>query len=90
MQMGESADFANVFKEMLNSNICANNSSLYVWSACFFELKGRLCDAHKIYQLGICRLVLLDKILLPVSLDIATCSIRIFSEKEFKFAKLLN
>jgi len=53
--MGVSDDFDSVFKEMLDSNVCTNNSSLYVWSASFFELKGRLHDALTIYQLGICR-----------------------------------
>ncbi|XP_047178646.1 mitotic checkpoint serine/threonine-protein kinase BUB1 isoform X1 [Vigna umbellata] len=53
--MGVSDDFASVFKEMVDSNVCANNSSLYVWSASLFELKGRLRDALSIYQLGIGR-----------------------------------
>jgi len=57
--MGVSDDFVVVFKEMLDSNVCANNSALYVWSASLFELKGRLRDALSIYQLGIDRLVLL-------------------------------
>ncbi|KAL5147860.1 Mitotic checkpoint serine/threonine-protein kinase BUB1 [Glycine soja] len=55
LYMGVSDDFDSVFKEMLDSNVCTNNSSLYVWSASFFELKGRLHDALTIYQLGICR-----------------------------------
>ncbi|XP_061355572.1 mitotic checkpoint serine/threonine-protein kinase BUB1 [Gastrolobium bilobum] len=55
LYMGVSADFDSVFKEMLDSDVCANNSSLYVWSACFFELKGRLRDALTVYQLGISR-----------------------------------
>jgi hypothetical protein len=58
MQMDVSADFDSVFKGMLNSNICANDASLYVYSACFFEAKGRLHDADTIYKLGISRLVL--------------------------------
>ncbi|QCD87710.1 checkpoint serine/threonine-protein kinase [Vigna unguiculata] len=53
--MGVSDDFVVVFKEMLDSNVCANNSALYVWSASLFELKGRLRDALSIYQLGIGR-----------------------------------
>lgn len=57
MQMDASADFDSVFKGMLNSNICANDASLYVYSACFFEAKGRLCDAETIYKLGISKLV---------------------------------
>lgn len=88
MQMGVSTDFDSVFREMLASNVCANNSSLYVWSACFFESKGRLRDALAVYQLGICRSVLLDKIFLPASFDIANCSIRNCLEKEFEFPKL--
>ncbi|XP_027348193.1 mitotic checkpoint serine/threonine-protein kinase BUB1 [Abrus precatorius] len=55
LYMGVSADFDGVFKEMLSCNVCANNSSLYVWSASFFELKGRLRDALTIYKLGISR-----------------------------------
>ncbi|KAK7263680.1 hypothetical protein RJT34_31274 [Clitoria ternatea] len=55
LYMGVSADFDGVFKEMLDSNVCANNSSLYVWSASFFEMKGRFRDALTIYNLGICR-----------------------------------
>ncbi|XP_020209853.1 mitotic checkpoint serine/threonine-protein kinase BUB1-like, partial [Cajanus cajan] len=55
VQMGVSDDFDSVFKEMLDSNICADNSSLYVWSASFFELKGKLRDALNIYHLGISR-----------------------------------
>ncbi|KHN24282.1 Checkpoint serine/threonine-protein kinase BUB1 [Glycine soja] len=55
LYMGVSDDFESVFKEMLDSNVCTNSSSLYVWSASFFELKGRLHDALTIYQLGICR-----------------------------------
>jgi len=57
--MGVTDDFVSVFKEMLDSNVCAKNSSLYVWSASLFELKGRLRYALFIYQLGIRRLVLL-------------------------------
>ncbi|KAI5387817.1 hypothetical protein KIW84_073781 [Lathyrus oleraceus] len=53
LYMDASADFDSVFKGMLNSNICANDASLYVYSACFFEAKGRLCDANTIYKLGI-------------------------------------
>ena len=56
--MGVSEDFESVFKEMLDSNICVNHSSLYVWSAYFFESKGKFHDAHKVYELGILRLVL--------------------------------
>ncbi|KAK7257417.1 hypothetical protein RIF29_31389 [Crotalaria pallida] len=55
LYMGVSADFDSVFKEMLDSKVCINNSSLYVWSASFFELKGRLHDALTVYQLGISR-----------------------------------
>lgn len=57
IQMDVSADFDSVFKGMLNSNICANDASLYVYSACFFEAKGRLLDADTIYKLGISKLV---------------------------------
>jgi len=57
MQMDVSADFDSVFKGMLNSNICANDASLYVYSACFFEAKGRLHEADTIYKLGISKLV---------------------------------
>ncbi|KAL2328191.1 hypothetical protein Fmac_021618 [Flemingia macrophylla] len=53
--MGVSDDFESVFKEMLDNKICTDNSSLYVWSASFFELKGRLHDALTIYYLGISR-----------------------------------
>ncbi|RHN61781.1 putative protein kinase BUB family [Medicago truncatula] len=53
LYMDVSADFDSVFKGMLNSNICANDASLYVYSACFFEAKGRLLDADTIYKLGI-------------------------------------
>ncbi|ESW04799.1 hypothetical protein PHAVU_011G125900 [Phaseolus vulgaris] len=53
--MGVTDDFVSVFKEMLDSNVCAKNSSLYVWSASLFELKGRLRYALFIYQLGIRR-----------------------------------
>ncbi|XP_028761683.1 mitotic checkpoint serine/threonine-protein kinase BUB1 [Neltuma alba] len=55
LYMDASQDFNNVFKELLDSNVCANHSSLYVWSAYFFESKGRLHDAHTVYQLGISR-----------------------------------
>ncbi|RYR17989.1 hypothetical protein Ahy_B03g062633 isoform C [Arachis hypogaea] len=55
LQMGVSSDFGSVFMEMLNCNVCTKNASLYVWSACFFELKGRLHDALTIYHLGISR-----------------------------------
>jgi len=57
MQMDVSADFDSVFKGMLESNICAKDASLYVYSACFFEAKGRLRDADTIYKLGISKLV---------------------------------
>ncbi|KAL5075545.1 hypothetical protein RYX36_014529, partial [Vicia faba] len=54
LYMDASADFDSVFKGMLNSNIYANDSSFYVYSACFyFKAKGRLCDAETIYKLGI-------------------------------------
>ncbi|XP_058735217.1 mitotic checkpoint serine/threonine-protein kinase BUB1-like [Vicia villosa] len=53
LYMDASVDFDSVFKGMLDSNICANDASLYVYSACFFEAKGRLCDAETIYKLGI-------------------------------------
>ncbi|KAK7342402.1 hypothetical protein VNO80_25353 [Phaseolus coccineus] len=55
LYMGVTDDFVSVFKEMLDSNVCAKNSSLYVWSASLFELKGRLRYALSIYQLGIGR-----------------------------------
>ncbi|CAJ1978907.1 unnamed protein product [Sphenostylis stenocarpa] len=55
LYMGVSDDFDSVFKEMLDSNVCTKNASLYVWSASLFELKGRLCDALSVYQLGIGR-----------------------------------
>ena len=56
--MDASEDFNKVFKEMLDSDICADQASLYVWSAFFFESKGRLHDAHTVYQLGISRSVI--------------------------------
>ncbi|KAJ1387974.1 Serine/threonine-protein kinase, active site [Sesbania bispinosa] len=55
LYMGVSVNFDSIFKEMLDSKVCANNASLYVWSACFFESKGRLRDALTVYYLGICR-----------------------------------
>ncbi|QHO05779.1 hypothetical protein HN51_064762 [Arachis hypogaea] len=55
LYMGVSSDFESVFMEMLNCNVCTKNASLYVWSACFFELKGMLHDALTIYHLGISR-----------------------------------
>ncbi|RYR63661.1 hypothetical protein Ahy_A04g021441 isoform C [Arachis hypogaea] len=60
LYMGVSSDFGSVFMEMLNCNVCTKNASLYVWSACFFELKGRLHDALTIYHLGISRLIIRD------------------------------
>lgn len=55
LYMGVSDDFYRVFKEMMDSNVCAKNASLYVLSASFFEAKGRLCDAQTVYKLGISR-----------------------------------
>jgi checkpoint serine/threonine-protein kinase len=57
MQMDASADFDSVFKQLLDSNVCANDAKLYVYSAMFFEAKGRLRDAGTIYKLGISKLV---------------------------------
>ncbi|XP_045820362.1 mitotic checkpoint serine/threonine-protein kinase BUB1 isoform X4 [Trifolium pratense] len=54
-QMDASADFDCVFKQLLDSDVCANDASLYVYAACFFEAKGRLRDAQIIYKLGISR-----------------------------------
>ncbi|WJX50938.1 protein kinase, variant 2 [Trifolium repens] len=53
LYMDASADFDSVFKQLLDSNVCANDAKLYVYSACFFEAKGRLRDAGTIYKLGI-------------------------------------
>ncbi|XP_045788197.1 mitotic checkpoint serine/threonine-protein kinase BUB1-like [Trifolium pratense] len=55
LYMDASADFDCVFKQLLDSDVCANDASLYVYSACFFEAKGRLRDAQTIYKLGISR-----------------------------------
>lgn len=62
MQMGVSSGSDFVFKEVLKRNVSANNASLYVWSVCFYESKGRLHDALTVYHLGICRSVLLDSV----------------------------
>ncbi|XP_058774812.1 (+)-neomenthol dehydrogenase-like, partial [Vicia villosa] len=35
--METNVNFGSVSKEMLNNNICANDASLYVYTACFFE-----------------------------------------------------
>ncbi|KAL5079617.1 hypothetical protein RYX36_008038, partial [Vicia faba] len=50
-------EFDSVLRGILNKNICANDPSLYVYSACFFEAKGRLCDAEMIYKFGISKIV---------------------------------
>ncbi|KAJ7981492.1 Mitotic checkpoint Serine/Threonine-kinase BUB1-like protein [Quillaja saponaria] len=55
LYMGMSEDFENVFKEMVNSNICGGHSLFYAWSAYFLESKGKLLDAQKVYELGISR-----------------------------------
>ncbi|KAI4333945.1 hypothetical protein L6164_018693 [Bauhinia variegata] len=55
LYMSVSEDFERVFREMMDNEICAGHSSVYVWSASFLESKGKWHDAHKLYQLGIFR-----------------------------------
>lgn len=45
----------NIYGEMEKNKICAGHSSVYEWYALFLEAKGKLLDAHLIYQTGISR-----------------------------------
>lgn len=48
-------DFERVFREMVESEICIGNSLLYVCYASILESKGKLHDAHMVYQSGVLR-----------------------------------
>lgn len=53
--MDVSEDFESVFREITESEICLGHSLLYVWYASFLESKGKLHDAHMVYQSGFLR-----------------------------------
>ncbi|KAG6722637.1 hypothetical protein I3843_03G172900 [Carya illinoinensis] len=55
LYMDVSEDFESVFREMTESEICLGHSLLYVWYASFLESKGKLHDAHMVYQSGFLR-----------------------------------
>ncbi|XP_062020062.1 mitotic checkpoint serine/threonine-protein kinase BUB1 [Rosa rugosa] len=55
LYMGFIEDFEGLFMEMLDRKICIGQSLLYVWYASFLESKGKLYDAHMVYQMGISR-----------------------------------
>jgi hypothetical protein len=53
-------DFERVFREMVESEICIGNSLLYVCYASILESKGKLHDAHMVYQSGVLRSLFLS------------------------------
>lgn len=53
--MDGSSDFDSIFRQMEDYKICLYNSLRYEVVAIFLEAKGKLHDAHSVYQLGISR-----------------------------------
>lgn len=53
--MDVSKDFESVFTDMVKREICVGHSLLYVCYASFLESKGKLYDAHIVYQSAISR-----------------------------------
>ncbi|KAM7495094.1 hypothetical protein LguiB_029703 [Lonicera macranthoides] len=55
LYMDGSSDFDSIFRQMEDYKICLYNSLRYEAVAIFLEAKGKLHDAHSVYQLGISR-----------------------------------
>ncbi|KAB1209899.1 Mitotic checkpoint serine/threonine-protein kinase BUB1 [Morella rubra] len=55
LYMDVSKDFESVFIDMVKREICVGHSLLYVCYASFLESKGKLYDAHIVYQSAISR-----------------------------------
>lgn len=53
--MGFSENYASIFEEIMESNICVGQAVLYAWYAVFLESKGKLYEAQMVYQMGISR-----------------------------------
>ncbi|GAB2294501.1 protein kinase [Dionaea muscipula] len=53
LYMDCSGDFESVYGEMEECKICLKNAVLYETGALFLEAKGKLVDAHRVYEIGI-------------------------------------